>query len=122
MKAAGLNQQMGLGPQDLREIRIRWGTHSDFSLFVPRFNIAPAQNIAVVLNHDGTRDVKLMQWGLVPNWAKDEALGNQPINARAETLTGKVSFKGLVESRRCLIQRSRGEQDARSAEGFAYNV
>jgi putative SOS response-associated peptidase YedK len=49
---------------DLREIRIHWGIHSDFSLFAPRFNIAPAQNIAGVLNHDGTRDVKLMQWAL----------------------------------------------------------
>jgi putative SOS response-associated peptidase YedK len=44
-----------------------------------------------------------MKWGLVPSWAPDKAIGNQMINARAETLTEKPSFKRLVQQRRCLI-------------------
>ena len=88
---------------DLSESRIRWDIHSDFSLFAPRFNVAPSQDVAVIVNDHGTRAVKLMQWGLVPSWTKDQGIGNQLINARAETLRDKASFKGLVETRRCLI-------------------
>jgi putative SOS response-associated peptidase YedK len=44
-----------------------------------------------------------MHWGLIPNWATDPTIGNQMINARAETLTEKPAFKHLVGSRRCII-------------------
>jgi putative SOS response-associated peptidase YedK len=62
--------------------------------------------MAVIVNHDGARRVKPMQWGLVPAWEKDPASGNQMINARVETLARKASFKDLVDSRRCLIPAS----------------
>ena len=45
----------------------------------------------------------MMQWGLVPSWAKDPSIGNKMINARAETLAEKPSFKGLIGKRRCLV-------------------
>jgi putative SOS response-associated peptidase YedK len=98
-----------------REIRLRWNidvdgdfsvADDDFSLVVPRFNIAPSQSVAVITNDHGTRGVKQMQWGLVPAWAKDPAIGNQMINARAETLTDRASFKDLVDRRRCVIPAS----------------
>ena len=44
-----------------------------------------------------------MKWGLVPFWAPDPSIGNRMINARAETLMEKSSFKRLVETRRCLV-------------------
>ena len=44
-----------------------------------------------------------MKWGLVPSWAPDPSIGNQMINARAETLLKKPSFRNLVSQRRCLI-------------------
>jgi putative SOS response-associated peptidase YedK len=44
-----------------------------------------------------------MRWGLVPSWAKDPAIGNQMINARAETLTTKPAFRVAVRKRRCII-------------------
>jgi putative SOS response-associated peptidase YedK len=44
-----------------------------------------------------------MKWGLVPHWAKDESIGNKMINARAETLAEKRSFKNLLASNRCLV-------------------
>ncbi len=44
-----------------------------------------------------------MHWGLIPSWAKDPSIGNKMINARAETLLEKPSFKRLVGKRRCLV-------------------
>lgn len=68
----------------------------------PRYNIAPSQPIAVVANN-GQHRVELFRWGLIPAWAKDLSIGNQMINARAETLAEKASFKNAYKRRRCLI-------------------
>jgi putative SOS response-associated peptidase YedK len=68
----------------------------------PRYNVAPSQPIAAVANK-GQRQVEFFQWGLIPSWAKDPAIGNQMINARAETLAEKPSFKNAYRRRRCLI-------------------
>ena len=51
----------------------------------------------------GVNELKPMKWGLVPNWAPDPSIGDRMINARAETITEKPSFKRLVQQRRCLI-------------------
>jgi putative SOS response-associated peptidase YedK len=77
---------------------VRWNLQRDLSLYAPRFNIAPSQQVPVILSADGAPDAKGMQWGLVPWWAKDQAIGNRMINARAETLTEKGAFKNLVET------------------------
>jgi putative SOS response-associated peptidase YedK len=70
--------------------------------WTPRYNIAPSQPIAVV--HDlETRNVDFMRWGLVPSWAKDISIGNRMINARAETIAEKPSFRSAFTRRRCLI-------------------
>ena len=69
---------------------------------VRRYNIAPSQQAPVVIWEEG-RVLRLMQWGLVPYWAKDEKIGNKMINARAETLTEKRSFKKLLAANRCLV-------------------
>lgn len=67
-----------------------------------RFNIAPTQDVPVIPN-DGSRRVQLFKWGLVPRWAKDPAIGNRMINARAETVAEKPSFRDAFKKRRCLI-------------------
>lgn len=67
-----------------------------------RYNIAPTQDAPVVANDDPKR-LRLMRWGLIPAWAKDAAIGNRMINARAETLAEKPSFKKPFERRRCLV-------------------
>jgi putative SOS response-associated peptidase YedK len=85
-----------------RDIKVRWNLQGDLS-FEPRYNIAPSQSVAVILKGDRGNEVKLMKWGLVPSWASDPSIGNRMINARAETLLGKPSFKRLVSQRRCLI-------------------
>jgi putative SOS response-associated peptidase YedK len=76
------------------------------NLFEPRFNIAPTQLIPAVLESDGERIVAALRWGLVPSWAKDEKIGSNLINARAETLAEKPSFKNAFRSRRCIIPAS----------------
>jgi putative SOS response-associated peptidase YedK len=68
----------------------------------PRFNIAPSQAVAVVANNR-ERTLELFQWGLIPSWAKDPKIGNKLINARAETLAEKPSFRTALKRRRCLV-------------------
>lgn len=68
----------------------------------PRYNIAPTQPVAVVAN-DGKNRLDYFKWGLVPSWAKDPSIGERMINARAETLTEKPSFRNAFHRRRCLI-------------------
>jgi len=70
----------------------------------PRYNIAPTQNIPVVVSdQDGNRVLEEMRWGLIPFWAKDAKIGNRMINARSETVAEKRSFKRLLTGRRCLV-------------------
>ena len=67
-----------------------------------RYNIAPSQPVAVVPN-DGLNRVDFFNWGLIPFWAKDPKIGNRMINARAETLAEKPSFRGSFKYKRCLV-------------------
>lgn len=70
-----------------------------------RYNIAPSQPVAVVRNagEPPARRLDELRWGLVPAWAKDPAIGNRMINARAETLAEKPAFRSAFRSRRCLV-------------------
>ena len=68
----------------------------------PRYNIAPSQPAAVVPNQPQPR-VEFYRWGLIPSWAADPAVGNRMINARAESLARKPSFRTALRRRRCLV-------------------
>lgn len=68
----------------------------------PRYNIAPSQPVAVIPN-TGDDAVSMYKWGLIPSWAKDPSIGNRMINARAESLAEKPSFRNAFRRRRCLI-------------------
>ena len=76
------------------------------NVFEPRYNIAPSQMIDVVYELETERILSQLKWGLVPDWAKDESIGNRMINARAETITEKPSFREAFKSRRCIIPAS----------------
>jgi putative SOS response-associated peptidase YedK len=71
----------------------------------PRYNIAPSQPVAVVLQRQ-QRTLEAFKWGLVPFWAKDPKIGNRMINARSETLAEKPAYKTPLKRRRCLIPTS----------------
>src|SRR4051794_37087958 len=68
-----------------------------------RYNIAPTQEAPVVRQGELGRELLLMRWGLVPRWAKDIAIGNRLINARAETLPEKPAYRVPFERQRCLV-------------------
>jgi putative SOS response-associated peptidase YedK len=68
-----------------------------------RFNLAPADTLPVVAVEGGQRVVVARRWGLVPRWASDPAIGARLINARAETVADKPSFRGAFRRHRCLV-------------------
>jgi putative SOS response-associated peptidase YedK len=68
----------------------------------PSYNIAPTQKVAVVIT-DGVKKLVPVRWGLVPSWAKDITVGSKMINARAETITEKASYRNAFKKRRCLV-------------------
>lgn len=72
----------------------------------PRFNIAPGQKAPVIFETNGERHAKLMTWGLIPSWSKDRKIGYRMINARAETIDEKPSFRNAFKSSRCIIPAS----------------
>jgi len=76
-------------------------------IFAERFNVAPTQEVVALTrpDDDGPRRAELLRWGLVPKWAKSPDDGVKMINARAETVAEKPSYRGLVSksSGRCLI-------------------
>ncbi len=72
------------------------------STYKPRYNSAPSQRLAVITNAQPDR-LSYFKWGLVPFWAKDPKIGNRMINAKAETIAEKPSFKNAFQKRRCLV-------------------
>ena len=68
----------------------------------PRYNCAPGQRLPVVTNDDPDA-FRSLEWGLVPPWADDRKVGSNLINARAETVREKPSFREAFERRRCLV-------------------
>ena len=70
----------------------------------PRYNIAPTQYVAAIRNGaDEERELVMLRWGLVPFWAKEPSIGNRMINARAETVAEKPSYRNAYQHRRCLV-------------------
>lgn len=67
------------------------------------YNIAPSQDVAVVLQGRGERHLGYLRWGLIPSWTKDLKKARRPINARSETVHSKPTFRSPFKRRRCLI-------------------
>jgi putative SOS response-associated peptidase YedK len=67
------------------------------------YNVAPSQEVLAIIKHDTENWLEKLHWGLVPFWAKDISIGNRMINARAETVASKPSFRNAFRKRRCLI-------------------
>ncbi len=67
---------------------------------VPRYNIAPSQNVLTILERNSEREATFLRWGLIPFWSKEP---KGFINARAETVEQKPAFSESFQRRRCLI-------------------
>jgi putative SOS response-associated peptidase YedK len=68
----------------------------------PGYNIAPTYEILIV-NNEGVKQLISCRWGFLPSWAKDPSIGNNMINARAETVAEKPAFKYAFKKQRCLV-------------------
>lgn len=70
-----------------------------------RYNVAPTQSAPVVLHgvDEGGPVLRFLRWGLIPSWAKDPAIANSLVNARAEGLDAKPSFRSAFKHRRCVV-------------------
>ena len=87
---------------DLEDIQQRFEFIFGELTYSPRYNIAPTQPVLAVTNGAGRR-ASYMRWGLVPSWAKSASVGNRLINARAETVAERNSFRTALVRRRCLV-------------------
>jgi putative SOS response-associated peptidase YedK len=67
------------------------------------YNVAPTNDVYVVLSSGEARRLDTYRWGLVPPWAKDLAVGSRMINARAETVATKNAYRSAFKHRRCII-------------------
>src|SRR5438874_11381711 len=72
-----------------------------------RYNIAPTQPVAALVERDDQRVLTAFRWGLVPFWAKDLSIGSRMINARAETVATAPAFRESFIERRCVIRATR---------------
>jgi putative SOS response-associated peptidase YedK len=73
---------------------------------MPRYNIAPTQDVPVIRERrepKGERTLQLLRWGLIPSWAEDMKGGAKLINARAEGISERPSFREAFWKRRCLV-------------------
>jgi putative SOS response-associated peptidase YedK len=69
----------------------------------PRFNVAPGQANPVIIAGEDARTLTLMQWGLVPSWAKEPKSDYSTINARVETVGEKPTYRTPLRRQRCLV-------------------
>lgn len=74
--------------------------------YPPRFNITPTQPIIAILEQQGRRRAELFRWGFVPGWVKDPREFPLLINARAESMATKPSFRDAVRNSRCIVPAS----------------
>ncbi|MBN2300045.1 MAG: SOS response-associated peptidase [Acholeplasmataceae bacterium] len=70
---------------------------------IPRYNVSPGQEVITIINDGNKNRIGLLKWGFVPPFAKDEKTSYTMINAKAETLHEKISYKGSFEHKRCVI-------------------
>jgi putative SOS response-associated peptidase YedK len=80
----------------------RFGIRVRTAVYKAVYNCAPSQDLPVITSERGG-SLEFLRWGLVPFWAKDPSVGARMINARAETVMEKPSFRNAFRDRRCLV-------------------
>ncbi len=75
----------------------------DASELAPDYNVAPTKPVYAVLERHDERQLRVLNWGLIPSWAKDSKIGSRLINARLETAAEKPSFRRAWAKRRALL-------------------
>jgi putative SOS response-associated peptidase YedK len=87
---------------DLDRLAEHFAFHAAKLSYTPRYNVAPSQPVLTLIDAQEHR-AGFLRWGLIPSWAKDPGIGDRMINARAETVAEKPSFRRALQKRRCLV-------------------
>ena len=103
------------------ELNLRFETAGGEAPYVSRYNCAPTQMLAVISNRQPGR-ISYFKWGLIPSWAKDPSIGNKMINARAETITEKPSYRNPLRSQRCLVPSDGFYEWKQNGEKVPYRI
>lgn len=85
-----------------KEISERFNTEVFDEIHKPSYNCAPTQVLSVITDAMPHK-ISLLQWGLVPSWAKDLRAGNKNFNCRAETIIEKPTYRLPFKRQRCLV-------------------
>ena len=89
------------------EIKAEFGIQTPSAFSYQSYNISPSRHVPIIfLNDSHQQTLSMMQWGLLPSWAKDRQASPRPINARIETLNEKPTFRNAYQQRRCLVPAS----------------
>ena len=92
-----------VGYRSIRELEAYFPIDKVACQAAENFNVAPSQEILTIVRQKEENWLDKFHWGLVPFWAKDISIGNKMINARAESVAEKPSFRNAFKKRRCLI-------------------
>lgn len=92
-----------VGFRSLHELKKTFPIDTAACEVAQNYNVAPSQEVLAIIKYEKENWLEKLHWGLVPFWAKDISIGNRMINARAETIDSKPSFRDAFKKRRCLI-------------------
>ena len=90
-EAGAIGEAFGAGIEPLRDVRL------------PRYNVAPTDEVPTVIAAPEGRRAGPMRWGLVPHWAESPSVGARMINARSESVSNRRAYRESFLARRCLV-------------------
>ena len=99
--------------RDLEVLRRRFKCSTEQMELMPRYNLAPTQDAPVVIQDEDARVLKMMRWGLIPSWAKEEAIGNPILLAVHMSSRNHCQTEQFEET----IQLRKGEADSIGLQG-----
>ena len=87
----------------IADLEGRFGFDGADVAYSSSYNVAPTQGVLTLVAENEARRAVRMRWGLIPSWAREASIGSRMINARAETVAEKPSFRTALRQRRCLV-------------------
>ena len=87
----------------IADLEGRFGFDGADVAYSSSYNVAPTQGVLTLVAENEARRAVRMRWGLIPSWAREASIGSRMINARAETVAEKPSFRTALRRRRCLV-------------------
>ena len=90
-------------PRSSEELARIFGASAAASITGDRFNVAPTDEVAAIVEHHAERTVDAFRWGLVPIWSRSPKEGPRMINARAETIESSSAYRTSFRRYRCIV-------------------